>query len=504
MTETHLWWYAARAAGVVAWALLTATTLWGVLLATRVLRAADNPAWLRSLHAHLSSLALLMTAVHVGALLLDPYMQSLGFGALAALVPFQTSYRPWALALGIVALYLLVAVALSSAAMRILPRRAWKGLHYTSYAVVAMVAFHAALAGSDTGAWWYVTVSTALIVVTAGAVIVRQVIGSVGAQRRRARDRGRGFSAPAARSMRVAGVTPLAQAVVRVRLEPADGEPTAPWNPGAHLTLLLPGGLSRRYSLCGDPADTGGYDIAVQRSAASAGGSSYIHDILRHGDALDVEPPRNHFPLEPAYEYLFIAGGIGITPILAMIRALPAGRNWRLLYLGRSRAAMPFADALAARHPDRVVIHARDEHPTRLPAAAIAAGSRAQVYACGPAPLLDELSASVPADRLHVERFTPMARPDTPPRPLRVEMPGVGVFRVPADRSVLDVLEDAGAPIAGSCRQGVCGACELRVLAGRPLHRDSLGDDAGKDAAGIMYPCVSRAAGDVLVVDVVM
>lgn len=504
MTDPHLWWYASRASAIVAWSLLTLTTLWGILLATRVLRVADNPAWLRIVHAHLSTIALVMTLIHVGSLLLDPYMRSQGFGIPAALVPYASTFKPLALTLGIVALYLMIAVALSASAMRFLPRRLWKGLHYASYLVVALVAVHAGMAGTDRGSTWYVSLSTALIVAAAIAAIVRRIVGSVAAQRRRAAAKARRVTLRTPTPMRVSELRALTDDVRGIRLVSLEPGPLPPWTPGSHITLHLPNDLERRYSLCGDPADRHGYEIAVQLEPDSAGGSRYIHETLRIGQVLPVDPPRNNLPLEPAPDYLFIAGGIGITPILAMIGSLPPSRNWELLYLGRSRRTMAFAAMLEERYPGRVTIHARDEHPDRMPAAHIAALSTAQVYACGPNALLDEMVKAVPADRLHIERFVALDRASgLDPKPVQVDLAGVGTFRVAADRSILDVLEEAGAPIAGSCREGVCGACQLRVLDGTPLHLDSVHADADKDAAGVMYPCVSRSVSDRLVVDIV-
>ncbi|WP_448811851.1 2Fe-2S iron-sulfur cluster-binding protein [Agromyces bauzanensis] len=507
MNDPHIWWYVSRASAIVAWSLLTATVLWGVLLSTRVLRAADDPAWLKDLHRYLSGTAIAMTLVHVGSLLLDPYLRDqAGFGIVAVLVPFASEFKPLPVALGIVALYLMGAVGLSSLAMRWIPRRAWKGLHLLSYAVVALVAFHAAFAGSDTGMWWYIMVSTALIVVSTLAVVVRQLVGSVAAQRRRsaARARSVGSARHGAGRLRmvVADRVPLADGVVGLRLVPEHGGPVPVWSPGSHVTLHLPGGLERQYSLCGDPADRRSLDIAVQLAEPSRGGSRFIHASLHTGDVIEVWLPRNHFELEPATDYLFIAGGIGITALTSMIASLPASRRWSLVYLGRSRRSMPFAAELEARYPGRATVYAADERGGRYPAAAEAAVCGAQVYCCGPARLMDDVAAAVPPERLHLERFVPVDRASAVvARPLDVEMPGVGSFRVPADRSILDVLEDAGAPVTGSCRTGVCGTCELRVLGGAPLHLDSVADDADKDAAGVMYPCVSRAVSPQLLLD---
>jgi len=505
VNDPQLWWYVSRASAIVAWTLLTATVLWGVLLSTRVLRAADDPAWLKNLHRYLSGMAMVMTGVHVGSLLLDPYLRDqAGFDFVAALVPFASEFKPLPVALGIVALYLMAGVALSSLAMHRIPRRAWKGLHYLSYVIVALVAFHAAFAGSDTGTWWYIVVSTALIVVTTLAVVVRQLVGSVAVQRRRSATRARRMPHGSERlRMVVARRMPLADGVVGLRLVPEDDGPLPVWTPGAHLSLHLACGLERQYSLCGDPADRRAFDIAVRLVEHSEGGSRFIHESLLVGEVVEVAAPRNHFELQPATDYLFIAGGIGITPLISMIAALPASRRWSLVYIGHTRRSMPFADGLEARYPGLVTVHARDEQGGRYPAAAEASVSTAQVYCCGPAPLMDELAAAVPQERLHLERFVAADRAaGVVGQPVQVEMPGVGSLRVPADRSILDVLEDAGAPVTGSCRTGVCGTCELRVTGGTPLHLDSVANDAEKDAAGVMYPCVSRALTAQLSLDV--
>ncbi|WP_292831358.1 2Fe-2S iron-sulfur cluster-binding protein [Microbacterium sp.] len=503
MNDPQFWWYVSRASAIIAWTLLTATALWGVLLSTRVLRTADNPAWLKDLHRYLSGTAIAMTLVHVGSLLLDPYLRDqAGFGVAATLVPFASEFKPVPVALGIVALYLMVGVALSALAARWLPHRVWKGVHYLSYAVVALITFHAALAGTDPGTSWYTVLSTALIVVTALAVVVRLLVGTVAAQRRRSARSPRVARGNERLRMVVARRVPLADGVLGLRLVPEGGGTLPVWTPGSHVVLHVPGGLERHYSLCGDPADRWGFDIAVRLAEQSRGGSRFIHEHLRVGDPLEVTTPRNRFGLEPANDYLFIAGGIGITPLISMITSLPASRHWSLVYIGRTRRSMPFADELITRYPGRVTVHASDEQRGRYPAAAAASASSAEVYCCGPAALMDELAAVVPAGRLHLERFVAADRTaGVVARPIEVDMPGIGSLRVPADRSILDVLEDAGAPVTGSCRSGVCGTCELRVTGGTPLHLDSVADDAEKDAAGVMYPCVSRALSPQLSLD---
>jgi ferredoxin-NADP reductase len=173
----------------------------------------------------------------------------------------------------------------------------------------------------------------------------------------------------------------------------------------------LPSGLQRLYSLCGDPADRRHYSIAVQLAAHSRGGSEWLHTYAAPGLVLEVSGPQNHFRLEPARDYLFIAGGIGITPIKAMIESLPADRQWRLIYAGRSRSAMAFLGEVLERWPSRVTVSVRDEAEGRVDLSRVLAESDAEVYRCGPESLMNDVAARVPADRLHLERFVPMTRP---------------------------------------------------------------------------------------------
>ncbi|GAA4550747.1 PDR/VanB family oxidoreductase [Amycolatopsis samaneae] len=290
----------------------------------------------------------------------------------------------------------------------------------------------------------------------------------------------------------------VAEDVVSLVLRGADG-PLEPWEPGAHIDLHLPNWLTRQYSLCGDPADRASYRVAVRHDRLSRGGSEYVHLFLRRGRPLQVSLPRNHFPLVPAPEYLFLAGGIGITPILPMLRAaVAAGVPAKLVYVGKSVATMPFADELLAAHGDRVRVFATDERG-RPDFAALAAetGPRALVYCCGPASMLDAVEAAFPAGRLRLERFRPAARTFAPDTEFEVACARSGrTVRVPADESLLDTLTHVGYPVPSGCREGVCGSCELRVLDGEPEHRDDIGAPAGR-----MYACVSRALTPRLVVD---
>jgi ferredoxin-NADP reductase len=298
-----------------------------------------------------------------------------------------------------------------------------------------------------------------------------------------------------------------ADGVVALALQRPSGAGLPAWAPGAHIDLVLTDELIRPYSLCGEPGDRGRWRVGVLREPGSRGGSDYVHDKLTIGETVRARGPRNHFPLVPARRYLFIAGGIGITPILPMLAAASAaGADWTLAYGGRTRASMAFTGKVAA-YGDRVMLRPQDEFGL-LDLAALLSEPAADtlVYCCGPAALLDaveERCAGWPAGTLHVERFTPKdqgnpVRSDS----FEVELAATGIaLTVPPDRSILDVVEDAGVPVLWSCREGTCGTCETPVLAGEVDHRDSLLTDEEKAANDTMLICVSRAACPRLILD---
>ncbi|VVJ21294.1 Flavodoxin reductases (ferredoxin-NADPH reductases) family 1 / Vanillate O-demethylase oxidoreductase (EC [Amycolatopsis camponoti] len=283
----------------------------------------------------------------------------------------------------------------------------------------------------------------------------------------------------------------VADDVVSLVLRGDEG-PLEAWEPGAHIDLALPNWLTRQYSLCGDPGDLSAYRIAVRLDPLSRGGSEYIHWYLSPGRTLEVSSPRNHFPLVPAPEYLFLAGGIGITPIVPMLRAaVAAGAAASLVYVGRSASTMPFAAELVATYGERVSLFSHDR-----PDLASFAEFAGEVYCCGPASMLAAAEAVFP--RVHAERFEPTRRVFGPDTPFEVVCARSGsTIQVPADESLLDALNHAGKPVPSGCREGVCGSCELSVLDGEPEHRDDIGAPAGR-----MYACVSRASSPRLVLDV--
>jgi ferredoxin-NADP reductase len=292
-----------------------------------------------------------------------------------------------------------------------------------------------------------------------------------------------------------------AQDVVSVRLSTSDGSELPRWFPGSHLDLHLPSGRRRQYSLCGDPADRSSYRIAVRRIIGGGGGSVEVHEDLTPGSRVTVLGPRNAFPFVPYGSALFIAGGIGITPILPMVRAADRlGMDWRFVYTGRSRNSMPFLDELPT---GRVEVRPDDEFGVPDGTALLAEAPRdGAVYVCGPTPMLNGIRsgfADCAANSLHFERFAPPPVIDGKPFEIQLGRDGV-VLQVPSDRSALEVLREARPNIAYSCRQGFCGTCHLRVLDGTVDHRDQRLTDQQR-AAGEVLVCVSRSDGGRLVLD---
>ncbi|MCR3750699.1 PDR/VanB family oxidoreductase [Lentzea californiensis] len=299
----------------------------------------------------------------------------------------------------------------------------------------------------------------------------------------------------------------VAHGVTALTLRHPEGRRLPDWSPGAHLDLVLPNGMVRQYSLCGDRWDSGSYRVAVLREPSGRGGSAFVHDRLRCGDRMAASAPRNNFRLAPAPSYLFIAGGIGITPLLPMIhQAALLGVGWHLLYGGRNLGSMAFRDELAG-HGDRVTVVPQDELGLLdLPAHLPPPGPDTQIYCCGPAPLLEalqRLTAGYPAGQVRTERFVPAAETSAArDEPFEVELRRTGVTVVVTPRqSVLDAINAVGATVLSSCRQGTCGTCETAVIEGRPEHRDSILDDSERAAADCLFPCVSRSGSGRLVLD---
>ena len=296
-----------------------------------------------------------------------------------------------------------------------------------------------------------------------------------------------------------------ADGIVRLRLVSPDGKPLPRWSPGSHIDVECGDtGLSRQYSLCGDPAETGVFEIAVLCEENGRGGSAWMHANATPGARLRIRGPRNHFRLdETAAKLILIAGGIGITPISAMARrARELGLDYELHYSGRSRACMALADELASLHGDRLHLHVKDEG-TRADYAALLAEPRAgtQVYACGPQGLLDALAgccAAWPEDTLRVEHFHSTLGTLDPSKEQAFEVvlkdSGV-VLNVPADQTLLTALRGANIDVQSDCEEGLCGSCEVRVLEGDIDHRDVVLTRAEREANNKMMACCSRSCG---------
>ncbi|MBB3606028.1 ferredoxin-NADP reductase [Mycolicibacterium sp. BK556] len=287
------------------------------------------------------------------------------------------------------------------------------------------------------------------------------------------------------------------------------GEDLPRWQPGAHIDLVLEDGLTRQYSLCGDPLNSEVWRVAVLLEPNGRGGSRYVHENLNEGAVVRVRGPRNHFPLVDARRYRFIAGGIGITPIVTMLETCHrVGGDWTLLYGGRTRESMAFAAGLLERFPDRVTVWPQDEHGLLdLDPLLSEPEDGTAIYCCGPEALLtavEQQSAHWRAGSLHVERFAARAAADDAAGldHFQVVCQRSGVtLEVTPDQSILELVEEAGIPITTSCYEGVCGTCEARVLEGIPDHRDAVLNTEQKESGTVMLPCVSRSRSKRLVLD---
>lgn len=302
-----------------------------------------------------------------------------------------------------------------------------------------------------------------------------------------------------------------ADGVVVLDLSHPENEGLPRWEPGAHIDLVLGDGLTRQYSLCGDPQVSGVWRVGVLLDPNSRGGSRHVHENLVEGATVQVRGPRNNFPLVDAAHYRFIAGGIGITPILTMLEATQrAGGDWTLLYGGRTKASMAFADELADRYPNRVTVWPQDQKGLLdLESLLKDPPTDTLVYCCGPEALLaavEQHSAHWPAGALHIERFAAKA-PTAEQAAEALESFEVvcqrsGVtLQVSADESILEVLEGAGVPTLSACYEGICGTCQARVLEGTVDHRDSVLSEAEQASNEVIMTCVSRSRTERLVLD---
>ena len=321
------------------------------------------------------------------------------------------------------------------------------------------------------------------------------------------------MNAPSALSVRVARKAVEAEDICTFELESADGTPLPAFSAGSHIDVQVPGGLTRHYSLCNDPAESHRYLIGVLRDAASRGGSAAMHEQVHEGSVLSISAPKNHFALaHQAPHHLLVAGGIGITPILCMAERLAAtGASFALHYATRSRARTAFFDRIArAPFAARVHFHFDDGAAAqKLDIAALLAVQQAgtHLYVCGPQGLMDAVLGAARAAawdeaRLHHEYFGADVAPLDGDAAFEVQLASSGrVIVVPAARSVLAALADAGVVVPSSCEQGVCGTCLTRVIDGVPDHRDQYLLPDEQAANDQFLPCCSRAKSPRLVLD---
>lgn len=290
-------------------------------------------------------------------------------------------------------------------------------------------------------------------------------------------------------------------AVVRLTFASTDGADVPAWTPGMHLDFTLPSGRRRQYSLCGDPAARSTYTVAVRYIPDGGGGSTEMHS-LEEGAAVTVRGPRNGFPFVPRGNAVFVAGGIGITAILPMVRAAnAAGMDWHLVYCGRSRESLPFLDEIEALPPGRVTIRTDDAAGIATGPELLERAGTGAVYCCGPPPMIDAVRRafdSVPATHLYFERFSPP--PVRGGVEFEVQLVDTGeIITVPSDTTALQAIREIKPDVAYSCQQGFCGTCRTRVLSGTPDHRESRLTPEEQESE--MLICVSRAEGGRIVLD---
>ncbi|MEC4771365.1 PDR/VanB family oxidoreductase [Burkholderia cenocepacia] len=318
--------------------------------------------------------------------------------------------------------------------------------------------------------------------------------------------------------VRIDALIDAAQDIRCFRVSRVDGQPFDAYEPGAHIDVTAPSGVTRQYSLCGNPDERGSYLFAVKKEAQSRGGSRSLHDDVNVGAELSIGTPRNLFRLaDDASEHVLIAAGIGITPLLSMAYALhKRGARYRLHYFARSRAHAAFVDALSAEpFASHVTFHygvEPDALAAELGRCVESIDPTAHVYTCGPGPFMDAVVAAaarrIPEDAIHLERFAAepsgaVTAANAAPADgfeVRLQRSGHSV-RVAPDTSIVDALAQIGIEVDTSCGEGVCGTCMVPVLDGEPDHRDHCLSKAERASNTVICCCVSRARSAVLVLD---
>lgn len=294
-------------------------------------------------------------------------------------------------------------------------------------------------------------------------------------------------------------------------LRAASGEPLEPFTAGAHVEVHMTEHLVRSYSLANSPAETDRYVIAVNKDAGSRGGSVHMHEQLRVGQTLRISEPRNNFELdEHAAHTVLIAGGIGITPLYAMIARLrQLGRGWTLHYCGRDRGSMAYLNELQelADAGANVHFHVDAESGGRLldvPRVSQAAPAGSHFYCCGPKPMLaafEQATSQLPREHVHVEYFVAKEAPSAEGG-FTVQLAKSGrSIPIMSGHSILDTLLDAGIDVGYSCMEGICGSCEVKVISGIPDHRDAVLSKSEREANDKMMICCSGAKTPTLVLD---
>ncbi|MEA3393427.1 MAG: cytochrome P450/oxidoreductase [Pseudomonadota bacterium] len=313
------------------------------------------------------------------------------------------------------------------------------------------------------------------------------------------------------RTVVVDEVRQVATDILHLRLKSPDGSAMPRWTPGSHIDVECgTPDLSRQYSLCGDPSDSSVLEIAVLKDPDSRGGSRWLHENLQRGDKLKIRGPRNHFRFdESTKKAIFIAGGIGITPVATMARrAKELGIDYELHYSGRSRATMALLDELSQLHGARLQVYAKDEGQRNDFGRLLGQPQPGtQIYACGPVRMLESLESCCekwPEDALRVEHFQSTRSTLDPEKEhaFEVELKDSGLLvKVPANQTLLTALRSANIDIQSDCGEGLCGSCEVKVLSGQVDHRDVVLTRSEREANNKMMACCSRAAGMKLILE---
>jgi ferredoxin-NADP reductase len=298
--------------------------------------------------------------------------------------------------------------------------------------------------------------------------------------------------------------------VKRFILIPANEQPLPAFGGGAHITTYLPCGdteLERHYSLVGDPRDRSSYQIAVRLHETSRGGSLFWHQVIQKGQQIEISYPKNHFPLGfRAKHHVFYAAGIGITPFLSMMADLQAkGESFELHYAARSDAECAFYRMIREQYPTQSRFYFSKNGERLSPDLLLTHRIGTHMYVCGPEQMIAQFTETArsygyPPNSIHFERFTPQIPKQRHPFQVTLQKDG-RTLEVPADQSVLDVLQKAGIKVRSSCRVGACGTCEIPVISGEIDHFDTFLTESERESNRTMLCCVSRARSSRLVLD---